>query len=209
MNHGPDEHLIEIPFSLQPSRGVYQDTDFKGGLSMNRKMLVAAAFVAGGVLFAGAAAEACGDKFVVFGRSDRISRSRFPTTILIYMNPGSRVEAVEKEYHLEAVLKAAGHKTLVVESQSEVQKEIATGKYELILADFADTPALRKEAASTPSKPEVVWLLFKPTDAERAAAEKETNCLVNASRKSHGLLSVIDETAQNRRKGVVNSCQTQ
>lgn len=176
---------------------------------MNKKMFVSAALVAGGLLFGSGVAEACGDKFAVFGRSDRISRSRFPTTILIYMSAGSWVEAVEKEYHLEAVLKAAGHKTLVVESQSEIRKEIATGKYELILADFADTPALRKEAAMTPSKPEVVWLLFEPTDAERAAAEKETNCLVNASRKSHGLLSVIDETSQNRRKGVVNSCQTQ
>lgn len=175
---------------------------------MNRKALAIAAVVAGGLLFSAAVAQACGDKFVVFGRGERISRSRFPTTILIYMSPGSRIEAVEKEYHMEAILKAAGHRTLVVESQSDIQKELATGRYELVLADFADTPALRREAAMVPSKPEVVWLLFKPTEAERAAAEKETNCMVNASRKSRGLLSVIDDTTQNRRKGVVNSCQT-
>jgi hypothetical protein len=75
-----------------------------------------------------------------------------------------------------------------------------------VLADLADVPMLRKQCSSSASKPAVLPLLYKPTAAELAAAEKEANCLVRPSKRSSDLLAVIDETMQSRQKGASPNC---
>jgi hypothetical protein len=103
-------------------------------------------------------------------------------------------------------LKAAGHRAKVAETRADVDKALASGKYDLVLADFNDVPALRKEAASASSKPVVLPLLYKPTPAEISAAEKEAECLARPSKASRDLLTVVDETMAQRRKGVGAIC---
>jgi hypothetical protein len=173
---------------------------------MRRPMLFTVMLVAGIWAFGAGQAAGCGDKFVLVGRWARVARSQFPSSILIFMNPTSRVPDAEKEFHVEATLRAAGHKPAVAETQAKVQKALASGKYDLVLADVADAPALRKEAAAVPSKPLVLTLLYKPTAEELAAAEKEANCMVRASNKSRDLLAAVDETMKGRRKGVAAVC---
>ncbi len=175
---------------------------------MSKRTFAVAALIAGGLVLGGGVAAGCGDKFVLLGRGARVARSKFPSTILIFMNPSSRVPAADKEFRLEATLKAAGHKARVAETDAEVQKELATGKYDLVLADVTDAPALRKEAGAATSKPVVLPLLYKPTPAELTAAEKEANCMVRPSAKSRDLLIVVDETMKSRRAGVAAVCAT-
>src|SRR5213593_4322323 len=169
---------------------------------MTKRALAIAAIAAGVLAIGGGVAAGCGDKFVLIGGGARVNRSKFPSRVLVFMNPASRVPAAEKEFHVEATLTAAGHRAKVVESGAEVQKALETGKYDLVLADVADVPELRKQCGAIASKPAVLPLLYKPTAAELSAAEKEANCLVRPSRKSSDLLAVIDETMQDRQKGV-------
>ena len=173
---------------------------------MFRRMLVMAALVVGTLGLGGGVAAACGDKFILLGRGARVARSKFPSTILIYMNPSSRVPAADKEFRLEAVLKAAGHKAQVAETQAEVQVALASGKYDLVLADSVDVPELRKEAGATASKPLVLPILYNPTPDELATAEKEANCAVRPSKQSRDLLIVVDQTMSDRRKGTGAIC---
>ena len=173
---------------------------------MMKRVLTLMAIVAGALIFGEAALSACGDKFVLLGRGVRVARSKYPSTILIYMNPTSRVPAADKEFHVEAVLKAAGHRAKVAESESEVEKALASGNYDLVLADYNDVPSLRKDAASVRSKPVVLPLLYKPTPAELSAAEKESQCLVRPSKASRDLLAVVDQTLAERRKGAGAIC---
>jgi hypothetical protein len=174
---------------------------------MLKRLLVIASLVVGGLALGAAVAAACGDKFILLGRGARVARSKYPSTILIYMNPSSRVPAADKEFRLEAVLKAAGHKAQVAETQGEVQKALASGKYDLVLADSVDVPELRKEAGATASKPLVLPILYNPTPDELATAEKEANCAVRPSKQSRDLLIVVDQTMQDRRKGTGASCE--
>jgi hypothetical protein len=173
---------------------------------MRRTALGLAAAVAGVLLLGPGAAAGCGDKFVLVGGAARINRSKFPSRVLVFMNPSSRVPAAEKEFHVEATLTAAGHKAKVVESEAEVKKALETGKYDLVLADVADVPELRKQCGASASKPAVLPLLYKPTADELSAAEKEANCLVRPSKKSSDLLAVIDETMKDRSKGIAPNC---
>ena len=173
---------------------------------MTRRLLTVMAMVAAALVLGETVASACGDKFVLLGRGARVARSKYPSTILIFMNPTSRVPAADKEFHVEAVLKAAGHKAQVAETEAEVEKALASGKYDLVLADFNDVATLRKEAASVSSKPVVPPLLYKPTPAELSVAEKESECLVRPSKASRDLLVVVDQTLAERRKGVGAIC---
>lgn len=173
---------------------------------MTKRVLTVAAVVVGALVLGETVALACGDKFVLLGRGARVARSKYPSTILIYMNPSSRVPAADKEFHVEAVLKAAGHKAQVAESESELEKALASGKYDMVLADYNDVPALRKDAAAVSSKPVVLPLLYKPTPSELSAAEKEAQCLVRPSKASRDLLVVVDQTLAERRKGVGAIC---
>ena len=173
---------------------------------MSRRIFAIAATVAGALALGHGVADGCGDKFVLIGGAARVNRSKFPSRVLVFMNPSSRVPAAEKEFHVEATLTAAGHKAKVVESEAEVEKALESGKYDLVLADYADVPELRKRCGASASKPAVLPLLYKPTAAELSAAEKEANCLVRPSKKSSDLLAVIDETMKDRSKGVAPNC---
>ncbi len=175
---------------------------------MSKRMLVVGLLVAGAMALGAGVAAGCGDKFILLGRGARVARSKFPSTILIYMNPSSRVPAADKEFRLEAVLKAAGHKAQVAETQGEVEKALASGKYDLVLADSVDVPELRKEAGTTASKPVVLPILYNPTPDELATAEKEANCAVRPSKQSRDLLIVVDQTMSDRRKGTGAICET-
>ena len=174
---------------------------------MSRRVLAIAATVAGALALGQGVAAGCGDKFVLVGGAARINRSKFPSRVLVFMNPASRIPAAEKEFHVEATLTAAGHKAKVVESEAEVERALESGKYDLVLADYADVPDLRKRCGASASKPAVLPLLYKPTAAELAAAEKEANCLVRPSKKSSDLLAVIDDTMRDRSKGIAPNCQ--
>ena len=176
---------------------------------MSRRALVIAGTVAGLLALGQGIAAGCGDKFVLIGGAARVNRSRFPSRVLVFMNPASRVPAAEKEFHVEATLTAAGHKAKVVESEAEVEKAIETGKYDLVLADVTDVPNLRKRCGASASKPAVLPILYKPTAEELSVAEKEANCLVRPSKKSSDLLGVIDETMKDRSKGIAPNCPPQ
>src|SRR5262249_26520730 len=174
--------------------------------TMARRIPAIGAMALGALVVADGVASGCGDKFVLIGGGARVMRSKYPSRVLVFMNPASRVPAAEKEFHVEATLTAAGHKAKIVESQAEVEKALDTGKYDLVLADVADAPELRQRCATTASKPAVLPLLYKPTPEELAAAEKEANCLVKPSKKSSDLLAVIDETMKDRSKGLAPNC---
>jgi hypothetical protein len=173
---------------------------------MSSRVIVIAATIACVLALGQGVAAGCGDKFVLVGGAARINRSKFPSRVLVFMNPASRVPAAEKEFHVEATLTAAGHKAKVVESEAEVQKALESGKYDLVLADVADVPELRKQCGASASKPAVLPLLYKPTAAELSAAEKEANCQVRPSKKASDLLAVIDETMKDRSKGIAPNC---
>ena len=173
---------------------------------MKKRAFLISAAVAGALALGPGVAAGCGDKFVLIGGAARVNRSKFPSRVLVFMNPASRVPAAEKEFHVEATLAAAGHKPKVVESEAEVEKALASGQYDLVLADLADVPALKAQCSSSASKPAVLPLLYKPTAAELATAEKEANCLARPSKRSSDLLAVIDETMQSRQKGASPNC---
>jgi hypothetical protein len=169
-------------------------------------LLVLAAVV---ILGRAPAAHACGDKFVVLGRGMRFGRAhaaRFPGSVLIYANPASHMPDAMKQFRLEPTLKAAGHKTRVVENSADLEEMLASGRYDIVLADVTDSAGVQTQAASAPSKPSVVPVLYKPTPADLAAVEKKYGCLIAPASSRLDLLPVLDQAMQSRARGHVVRC---
>jgi hypothetical protein len=167
--------------------------------------------VAAALLVESPAVLGCGDKFVVLGRGVRFGRAyaaKFPGSVLIYVNPASHMPVAMKEFRLETMIRAAGHKTRVVESNAEFEQALASGKYDIVLADIGDGTDAQKRAFSVSSKPTVIPVLYKPTPADLEGVEKKYGCLIApASSRRSDLLPVLDKAMQNRKGGAGVRCQ--
>src|SRR5262249_58034570 len=149
--------------------------DSNSGGPMHRKVAGFAALVAA-VLFLGRGfAAACGDKFVILGRGMKteMGRARHPAAILLFNNPSSRLAEAEREYRLATALKAAGHKALVLQDRIQVGEALLSRGYDVVLADFTDTPALEQTVRKSAPDTVVIPVLYKPTGAELAEAQKQ------------------------------------
>ena len=172
-----------------------------------RRVTLGALAAATSLILAGGVAAGCGDKFVVLGRGMRFARAKYPAAIVIYKNPASHIPAADKEYRLESMLKLAGHRPSVAGNPGELQKLLSARQYDLVLGDISDADSLEGTVHASSSGATVIPVVYNPTGAELAQAEKQYNCLVKASNKNTDLLSVIDETMIARSKGAAAKCQ--
>jgi hypothetical protein len=138
---------------------------------MHRRMFALAVVVA--VLAPGTIdLSACGDKFLRVGRSARFRgyAAVHPATILIY-SPVNSTRAGIRE--LEALLARAGHTPRAVANGATLSQTFATAKYDLVIAEYADAAKIKEEIKALPSPPNVLPILYKPTRAVAAEAEKD------------------------------------
>jgi hypothetical protein len=165
-----------------------------------RKMMRVWLFLGGVVLLCWGDVQACGDKFLVVGRGIRYKgKSAHPASILMYMNPASRLPAAAKDVQLQAGLKQAGHKVQTVDDASALGAALESARFDLVLADISDSAGLEKRVASSPSKPVVVPVLYKATKEEMAAAKSQYGCALQAPSKDP--LAAIDEAMLQKLKG--------
>ena len=120
---------------------------------------------------------ACGDKFLRVGRSARFRRyaAVHPAAILIY-KPAHATRAGIDE--LKTLLTQAGHRPQAVDGRTNVASALAATQYDLVIADYADAALIRNELGTATSKPEILPILYKPTKAVEAEAEKQYTCLI-------------------------------
>jgi hypothetical protein len=174
-----------------------------------RKSLVALGALAG-ILCLVQPLFACGDKLVLLGRGIRFQRmiaTKHPATILVYLNPGAGISAADREYQLRSLLKLAGHKPRAVATATELTKEIGSGTYDLILADYSDAAALERQIPAAKPKPGLIPVMYNPSADQRAAAQKEYSCLVTPAKKNYDLLKIIDQAMATGPNGSAPRCQ--
>jgi CheY-like chemotaxis protein len=114
---------------------------------------------------------ACGDKFLRVGRSARFRRyaAVHPAAILIVKPVHSTPAGIEE---LKALLKQAGHRPVSVENGSNIASVLATTRYDLVIADYADAGQIGSDLLPASSRPAILPILYKPTKAIEAEADK-------------------------------------
>jgi hypothetical protein len=139
---------------------------------------------------------ACGDKFLRVGRSARFHRyaAVHPATILIYKPVNSTPAGIEA---LTTILKQAGHKPVAIDNGTGFVGALNAAEYDLVIADYGDASQIKKDLQSAPSKPVLLPILYKPTKAVEAEAEKQYACLIKPhAMTKYDALAEIDRLMQ-------------
>ena len=123
-------------------------------------------FIAAGILAAAATTlsadlNACGDKFLRVGRSARYRAyaAVHPASILIYAPANAKPARIRD---LEELLR----------NGSSLSQTLANGRYDLVIAEYADAGRVKAQLESIPSRPDVLPVLKNPSKAVTAEAEK-------------------------------------
>jgi hypothetical protein len=114
-------------------------------------------------------AEPCGDKFIVLGRGiGKVPRAPRPGSVLLVVPAGTAAEAASRELRLEAVLKRAGHRTVLVRSLDEMSTALRGHRFDVVVA-AAEAAGPAREALRSVPETTVLPLLHKPGSEARAA----------------------------------------
>jgi hypothetical protein len=170
------------------------------------KVLIFGAFLSIVLAAAEPDLQACGDKFLFVGRIVKYQQTvaaSSPASILIYMNPASKLPAAVQETKLDSLLSMAGHRVEAVGDSEAVARAVRTGRYDVLLVDAADAPHADLWKAAAPSLV-VVPVLYHATKAEQVAAEQTYKRILKAPAKPTDSLALVNEIMKGRPKARVS-----
>ena len=161
------------------------------------------AFVLAGLLTAAvfafvSNADACGDKSLSAGgvRMQRAAAARFPASILLYAPSSSRLPGATRELKLQEKLREVGHTYREVATWPELQAAVATGQFNIILADMADLPELRRHVAPVTSRIAIIPVAYKLTKAESEEIKKQRGLVIKAPGSAAHYLTTIRDAVR-------------
>jgi len=112
------------------------------------------------------AAQGCGDKFLVPGRGVRFpSRvEREAAAVLLYAPSGSLLSQAMMSLSLEARLRTAGYRPIIVASDSDFDRLVRSRGWDVVVVDLGNVPDVRSRFAEV----QAPVLLPVASDADRA-----------------------------------------
>ena len=161
------------------------------------RLLTAVGLAAMGIVALHAGLDACGDKSLSAGgvRMQRALAARYPASILIY-GTSSRLSEATRELKLQSTLQQVGHKYREVSTWSELQSALASGQFNVVIADVSDVADLQTRLESSPSRPAIVPMAYKLTKTETAEAARQSRFLIKAPGRSSQYLTTIAEAVR-------------
>lgn len=145
--------------------------------------------------------QACGDKFLVVGRGVRFQRAYaaiYPASIVVYAQPQRNAAKAIRDPRLQADLKAAGHRVVLVENDGALTKALESDRVDLVLTDVADADRTLTQADASPSRPAVLPVMYEPTREEARQIEARYQCRLKSSDRVERYLSAIDDKMKAR-----------
>jgi hypothetical protein len=143
---------------------------------------------------------ACGDKFLVPGRSGRFRAvDRESATVLLYARPGSALDETLKSRSVVARLRAAGYRPTRVGGPENLESAFRAGGWDVVVADLSDASGLvgRLPAAGAPL---VLPVLYEASRAAVAEARRQYRRVLRSPRGYQAFLEAIDDLIHARAK---------
>jgi hypothetical protein len=105
--------------------------------------------------------QACGNKILAGGRGVRyrLMRSKNAASVLLYNDPILQGDSRIRDPKLYSALKTAGHSFSIATDLNELEANLATGKYDLVIADSSELASLKETVQAAPSKPLLIAIL--------------------------------------------------
>ena len=156
------------------------------------------------------ACPACGDKLSLVGGGvsfERVSQAGPPGRIVFLAEPGSQVQAAEKNLGLVAEFKRAGHDVKVVADSDELDRVVREQGADVVIAHWSEAAATAGRLGKGTGSPTVVPMAYKSSDAAEAMAAGAGKCVSQADqRKGRKLTETVDQVLDKRRKGEPADC---
>jgi hypothetical protein len=151
------------------------------------------------VVLAGASAVglACGDKFLVPGRGVRYA-GRAPmregATILLFVRPGSAMEAAFRASNVEARLRSAGYKPMLVSSDEQFAAAARSGSWDVVVADLMDAVTMPAAASSS----SVLPVAHEAAKTSLDATRRQYRHVVVVPAKGQAVVDAVDAVMADR-----------
>jgi len=149
---------------------------------------------------------ACGDKLTVLGGGipfDRIHTSHRQGSVILYLNPDSRLSAASGDARLEETLVRNGHQVRVARTGAELKQALAEGRVDFVLSDWNEAPQLQTDIMTGVP---VVPVIYGDKAEARAYARSRSGCVVE-SEKGHNRQFVREvEALIENQSGLAASC---
>jgi hypothetical protein len=144
---------------------------------------------------------ACGDKFLVPGRSMRFAPlvNRESARILLYATPGSALGATLASLSVELTLRKAGYRPTSVSSATDFEAALSAGGWDVIVVDLADGPLMVSRFPS-PAAPTVLPVAYSPARDTLEDAKKHYPQVLKSPKKHQAFLEAIDKAIVARAK---------
>jgi ABC-type amino acid transport substrate-binding protein len=174
-----------------------------------RRVLISVAVATASLMQNVAAAEACGDKLLVLGRGIRFQSRHTPRAakVLLYV-PATGAGRSLTDPKLESALREAGHDVRAVTTIGDLDTALASGAYDVVLANITDAPDLERAEAITDRAVVLpaVYLIApdKPTKEQAKAdvskAAKEFSVVLEVPGRPGHYCALVDKAMELRLK---------
>ena len=166
---------------------------------MMRRRLAAVTLILAAAVCGQSALLACGDKFFLVGRGDRFARayaSLYPGRIVIYTGGSSPTGKALNDGRLQKYFTRAGHRVSLAEDAAALEKALAAGDVDLVIAGLQEAHDLVPRVQGTNSRTTLVPV----ADDKRAAraSEHQFAATLRASDKITGFLAKVETIMKSR-----------
>lgn len=146
--------------------------------------------------------DACGDNLLVIGRGVRFQddTAEYPASILHLMTSRIFDPATLSDTNLQSFLGRAGHRLRSVRSEKEFEEALRSGRYDLVVINVEDAPALEAMIQSAPSKPLLLPFVYSGTKADVVAAKRRYGVVLKAPAKPAHWLETLDSAMELRER---------
>ena len=134
---------------------------------------------------------ACGDKFLVPSRGNRVQRgpvAHEAARVLLYATPGSRLSGTFDALSVEGTLRKAGHYPTTMSSERAFDAALRDGKWDIVIVELAIGPRIPRGLTTA-----IVVALAPDTTRETiVAAKKQYAEVLQAPTKNRAFVQAVE-----------------
>jgi len=142
----------------------------------------------------------CGDKFLVLGRDvgyRQLLKASHPGTVVLYTSPG--LPPAFTDGRVALVLQTAGHRVKTVSDPRALDRALADGGIDLIIADAAMARQISASVQKA-STAQMVPVVVQADSSERSGLEKQFGCILRMPSDARHVLDTLDRAMKLRAK---------
>jgi hypothetical protein len=145
------------------------------------------------LILAATAAGACGDKLSAFSRRAQYRNASQSGQILLFGLPGSRAATLAGDPEFQTAVKKSGHKLRVVDSAERLSSELASGSFDVVLADADSAAKVEDQMQSHSSSAVFVPVIDAPSKADLRAMQRHYAVVVTSHAKTGHYIDALDD----------------